>query len=98
MESAYRTALLQELSLAGLRALSEVSVGMNYKGVTIDCGYRADILVEQKLLLELKTAERVLPIHHAQLLTYLKLAKLRVGLIINFNSIHLRDGIKRLVV
>ena len=98
LENAFRTALVRELQLAGLHALPEVALGMSYKGVEIDCGYRADILVEQKLRLELKSVERVLPIHQAQLLTYLRVAKLRVGLIINFNAIHLRQGLKRLVV
>ena len=98
LESAYQAAMRRELQLAGLRAVSEVAVGMDYKGVAIEYGFRADLLVEQKLLLELKAVERILPIHHAQLLTYMRLARIRVGLVINFNSIHLRHGLKRLVI
>jgi len=69
-----------------------------YKEVTLDIGYRLDLVVEDQLIVELKTVERVLPIHEAQLLTYLKLSGLSTGLLLNFNSPVLKDGIKRLVV
>jgi GxxExxY protein len=98
LESAYRAALLRELELTGLGALAEIPVGMQYKGVAVDCGFRADIIVEGKVLVELKSVERILPIHTAQLMTYLKLTQLRIGLLLNFGTVHLRDGLKRLVV
>jgi GxxExxY protein len=97
LESTYRAAMLRELELADLRALGEVAIGMNYKGLPIDCGFRADIVVEGKVIVELKAVERILPIHCAQLLTYLKLTGMRVGLLVNFNTVHLRDGLKRVV-
>src|SRR5689334_24928790 len=97
LESAYRAALVRELQLEGLHCVAEVPVDMAYKGVSLECGFRADIVVEGKVIVELKTVERILPIHAAQLLTYLKLARMRVGLVINFNTLHLRDGLKRLV-
>ena len=70
---------------------------MNYKGLNLDCGYRLDLLVEDKIIVELKTVEAIAPIHEAQMLTYLKVRDMRVGLIINFNVRLLVDGIKRLV-
>jgi GxxExxY protein len=98
LESAYRAALLRELELAELATLSEVPIGLNYKGVPIDCGFRADLIVERRVILELKSVERILPIHAAQLMTYLKLTRLQVGLIINFGTVHLRHGLKRVVL
>lgn len=70
---------------------------MNYKGIQLDCGYRIDVTVEQKVILELKTVERLLPIHEAQLLTYLRLSGLTLGLLINFNVPVLKEGLKRIV-
>jgi GxxExxY protein len=98
LESAYRTCLAHELRSAGLRLVSEKSVGLSYKGVELDCGFRLDLLVEDSLIVELKTVDNLLPIHSAQLLTYMKLAKLKIGLLINFQTRVLRDGIKRLVL
>ena len=97
LESAYRAAMLRELELADLRASGEVAIGMSYRGTPIDCGFRADIVVEGKVIVELKAVDRILPIHCAQLLTYLKLTGMRVGLLLNFNTVHLRDGLKRVV-
>ncbi|UCD28993.1 MAG: GxxExxY protein, partial [Planctomycetota bacterium] len=69
-----------------------------YKGINLDCGYRVDLLVEKKIIVELKSVDKVLPIHEAQILTYMKLAKMGLGLIINFNVHQLKDGIKRFVL
>ncbi len=69
-----------------------------YKSVKLDCGYRLDIVIGQSLVVELKTVERLLPVHEAQLLTYLKLSGLKTGLLLNFNSAVLKDGIKRMVL
>jgi GxxExxY protein len=69
-----------------------------YKGVRLDCGYRLDLVVEGRVIVELKTVERLLPIHEAQLLTYLRLAQIHTGLLLNFNAPVLRDGIKRMVL
>ena len=96
LEVVYRTCLMDELLAAGLPARSEVHIPVTYKGKPLDCGFRADIVVEHSLLLELKAVERLLPIHEAQVLTYLKLTGIRVGLLFNFNSIPLKNGIRRL--
>jgi GxxExxY protein len=97
LESTYRRCLLREFELGGLSARHEIPVPVVYKGVDLDCGYRADIIVEDSILLELKSVERVLPIHEAQLITYLKLCRLNVGYLLNFNSPTLRDGMRRLL-
>ena len=94
MESAYERCLAHEFALSGLRSVWQAPLPVAYKGVHLDCGYRIDCVVEDELLLELKTVERVLPIHHAQILTYLKLLKVRQGLLINVNSRRLVDGLK----
>ncbi len=98
LESAYRACLVQELQWAGLGVRQEARIPIMYRNIEIDCGYRADLIVEEKVLVELKTVERLLPIHDAQTLTYLKLAGLRVGLLMNFNTIDLRHGFRRLVL
>ena len=81
----------------GVKALSEVGLPVSYDKVQLDIGYRIDLLVEDILIVELKSVERVAAVHKAQLLTYLKLAKLPVGLLLNFNVPHLKDGILRAV-
>ncbi|HTP84821.1 MAG TPA: GxxExxY protein [Alphaproteobacteria bacterium] len=98
LESAYEVCLCHEFSLAGLQFRRQVPLPVTYKSVTLDCGYRADIVVESTVMLELKTVEAVLPVHKAQLLTYLKLSGLRVGLLINFNVPMLKDGLVRMVL
>jgi GxxExxY protein len=98
LESAYRTCLAYELQSAGLRFVAEKPIGLSYKGVELDCGFRIDLLVEDSLAIELKTVDRLLPVHSAQLLTYMRLANLRVGLLMNFQARVLRDGIQRLVL
>jgi GxxExxY protein len=95
LESTYQKCLLYELSTINLSCRSEVDLPVVYKNVHIDCGYRIDILVEDKVILELKSVEALLPIHHAQILTYMKLAEKKTGLLINFNSKMLLQGLKR---
>jgi GxxExxY protein len=97
LESAYEACLHYELSQQGLRVERQVPQPLIYKGIHLDCGYRLDLLVEDLVILELKTVESLQPIHDAQLLTYLKLKKLWLGLLINFNVPILKNGIKRLV-
>ena len=97
LESAYRMCLMHQLALDDLRADREVAIPVAYKGLQLDCGFRADIIVENCVVLELKTVERLLPVHDAQLLTYLKLCECRVGLLLNFNASNLRNGLRRLV-
>lgn len=97
LESAYEECLCRELGLRRIDFKRQVPLPLNYKGLKLDCGYRMDLLVEDKIIVELKTVEAIAPIHEAQMLTYLKLRDMRVGLIINFNVRLLVDGIKRLV-
>ena len=97
LESAYEECLCCELDLRGIEFKRQVPLPLNYKGLNLDCGYRLDLLVEDKIIVELKTVEAIAPIHEAQMLTYLKVRDMRVGLIINFNVRLLVDGIKRLV-
>ena len=95
LESAYQICLADEMERAALQFQREVPLPVNYEGRHLDCGYRLDFVVEDAVILELKSVEKIAPIHEAQLLTYLKLAEKEVGLIINFNSVKLRDGIMR---
>lgn len=95
LESAYRTCLCHELSKSGLRFEKEIALPITYDGITLETGYRIDLVVEDYVIVELKAVSRSLPIHEAQLLSYLKLSKRPLGLLINFHVIHLRDGIKR---
>ena len=85
LESAYEECLCHELGLKGIDFKRQVLLPLNYKGLKLDCGYRLDLLVEDTVIVELKTVEAITPIHEAQMLTYLKLRDTRVGLIINFN-------------
>jgi GxxExxY protein len=98
LESACEECLCHELNLRGLSFQRQVPLPVQYKGLKLDCGYRLDVLVENAVILELKSVEKVLPVHEAQLLTYLKLTGKRVGLIIDFNVAVLKDGIVRKVV
>lgn len=97
LESAYLECLCHELTLRGLNHQREVPLPVRYKGIALDCGYRIDLIVDGKVIMELKTVEKLIPVHEAQLLTYLKLTGLRVGLLVNFNSAVLRNSIKRMV-
>ena len=96
LESAYEECLCYELSSAGLAFRKQVELAVLYKKVKLDCRYRMDIVVSESLVLEIKTVEKLLPIHQAQLLTYLKLSGIRTGLLINFNVPVLKNGIKRM--
>jgi GxxExxY protein len=98
MESAYEECLSWELQQAKLAVQRQVPLPVVYKEVRLEIGYRLDLVVEKQVVIELKTVERLLPIHEAQLLTYLKLSKLRTGLLLNFNSAVLKSGIKRMVL
>lgn len=97
LESAYEACLAYELRDSGLLVESQKPLPVVYRGVQLDCGYRLDLVVENQIILELKAVEKLLPIHEAQLLSYLKLSGLNRGLLINFHSQLLKDGIKRLV-
>jgi len=98
LESAYQKCLAHELRLRGLYVESEVPVPLTYKGLDLGCSYRLDLLVERQAVVELKAMESILPVHRAQLITYLKLTHCQVGLLINFNVPVLKDGIKRIVL
>ena len=97
LESAYEECLCRELDLRGIDFKRQVPLPLSYKGLKLDCGYRLDLLVEDKVIVELKTVEAIAHIHEAQILTYLKLREIRLGLIINFNVPLLVEGIRRLV-
>ena len=97
LESAYRACLAHELEMRGLDVIQEKPLPIHYKGAEISVGYRIDLVINQKVIVELKAVERLLPIHTAQLLSYLKLSGCKLGFLINFNVLHLKDGIKRVV-
>jgi GxxExxY protein len=97
LESAYEECLCYELSQPGLMFERQVPPPVSYKGVKLDCGYKMDLVVEDAVVLELKTVERLIPIHEAQLLSYLKLHNKKVGLLINFHVPVLKSGLKRMV-
>ena len=88
---------MHELSKLGMKAIAQVTLPVVYDGIKLDAGYRIDILVENEVIVELKTVERILPVHEAQLLSYLKLSNKKLGLLINFNVARLTDGVRRLV-
>ena len=96
LESAYRLCLAHELTQRGVQVQSEIPVPIAYDGLVIDVGYRIDLLVEKCVVVELKTVRKLMPVHHAQLLSYLRLSQMQTGLLINFHVARLRDGIKRI--
>ena len=96
LESAYQACLAFELTSRGLHVETEVGLPVVYRDVRLEVGYRIDLLVESTVIVEIKAVETLLPIHEAQLLSYLKLADKRLGLLINFNVQRLKDGIKRM--
>ncbi len=98
LESTYETCLCYELEKQGLKFEKQKKLMINYKGTTLDNGYRIDILVEDSIILELKSVENLLPIHTAQILTYLKLSEHKLGLLINFNVANLQNGIHRYIL
>lgn len=97
LESTYEACLLHELRKRDLRVTSQMPLPVIYDGTRIDVGYRVDMLVEDAVIVELKAVDGLLPIHQAQLLSYLKLSGKKLGLLINFNELHLNNGIKRIV-
>lgn len=97
LESVYQKALIHELKLNGFKVESEIKVDIDYKGINIGNDLRLDILVNDSIVLELKSVETILPVHKKQLLTYLKLLDLQLGLLINFNTNLLKEGITRIV-
>jgi GxxExxY protein len=98
LESVYEECLCFELEQAGIADRRQVPVPVVYERVTLEAGCRADIVVKQELILEIKAIERLLPVHEAQLLTYLKMGGYRVGLLLNFNAARLKDGLRRFVM
>jgi len=98
LESAYETCLCHELAIRNISFQKQVPIAVVYKDMRLDCGFRADIIVDSSVVVEIKAVERLMGIHDAQLLTYLRLAQISTGLLINFNTSLLKDGIRRLVV
>ncbi len=98
LESTYEVCLEYELLKKGLKVERQKSLPVVYKNIKLDAGYRIDLLVEDKIIVELKSCEAIAPVHEAQLLTYLKLAKIKLGLLINFNVADLKKGIRRRVM
>jgi GxxExxY protein len=97
LESAYEACLSHELRLRGVNHQLQLPVPLDYKGIRIEVGYRADVVVEEKLLLELKAVDQLLPVHTAQVITYLRLKKFPLGLLINFNEVLIKHGIHRVL-
>ncbi len=97
LESTYEVCLAYELQKAGLKLDRQVPLPVIYDEVELDAGYRMDLLVADIVVVELKVVEKILPLHTAQLLSYLKLSKRKLGYLLNFNVVHMRDGIKRVV-
>jgi GxxExxY protein len=97
LESAYETCLLHELEKRNLPARRQALIAIRYEDLTIDNGYRIDLLVADRVVVELKTVETILPLHRGQLLSYLRLGSFKLGYLLNFNVAHMRDGIVRLV-
>jgi GxxExxY protein len=96
LENAYEACLFHEIIKRGLNVKRQIILPIRYDGIDVESGYRLDLLVENKLIIELKAVDKLLPIHQAQLLTYLKLSSIKTGLLINFNVNLIKDGIKRL--
>jgi GxxExxY protein len=96
LESTYETCLCVELDKRNIPYERQKEIPIDYKGTKVDCGFRSDLIVDERLIVEFKARDSLLPIHEAQLLTYLKLMNIKVGLLINFNVLVLKDGIKRL--
>jgi GxxExxY protein len=97
LESTYTACLQHQLYEAGIRSAAQVGLPVVYHGVRLELGYRMDLLVEEQVIVEIKSVDAVSPVHQAQLLSYLKLSGKSLGLLINFNVVHLKDGIKRFV-
>ncbi len=97
LESVYEACLLHELGLRNINVKSQIVLPVIYKGIKVDSGYRLDMLVDDCVIVEIKSAENIGPVYCAQLLTYLRMTDIRLGLLINFNVVHLREGIKRII-
>lgn len=97
LESAYQACLAHELRKRGLEVAGQVPLPIVYEGQKLEIGYRIDLIVEGKVVVEVKSVEAIHPIYEAQLLSYMRLSRIPVGLLVNFNVLHLRDGIKRMV-
>ncbi len=98
LESVYEECLCKELSLRSIQFVRQISVPVEYKETKLDCGYRLDLLIENSVVIEIKSVDKLMPVHEAQLLTYLKLGGWNVGLLINFNVSLLKNGVKRKVL
>ena len=98
LESAYEFCLRHEFDRNALAYARQVDLPLEYDGALLDCGYRADIIVNNEVILELKSVEHILPLHEAQLLTYMRLSHCNIGLLLNFNTLSLKDGIRRRVL
>ena len=97
LESAYQACLQHELQLADFRSANQVGLPVVYRGVKLELGYRMDLLVEDLVIVEIKSVDAISPVHQAQIISHLKLSGRSLGLLINFNVVHLKDGIKRFV-
>ncbi|MCU1310535.1 MAG: NADH:ubiqui oxidoreductase subunit 5 [Candidatus Angelobacter sp.] len=97
LESAYEACLNHELRKAGLKTLTQVPLPLQYDGIKLDVGYRLDLIAEDLVVVEIKAVDSLAPIHTAQLLSYLKLSGKKLGLLVNFHVLHMKDGIKRVV-
>ena len=98
LESTYERCLAHELKMAGIPFKLQCLLPVEYKGIKLDCGYRIDLLIDDSVIVELKSVEKILPIHQAQLLTYMKLSGISIGLLMNFNVEYIKNGIKRMVL
>ncbi len=98
LESAYEECFCYELGLRSVLSERQKSLPLLYKGLKLDCGYRMDVVVDSRVVVELKSVDKILPIHEAQLLTYLKLSGIRTGLLFNFNVTILKEGLRRMVL
>lgn len=98
LESTYEQCLAYELKTVGISFKLQHPLPVEYKNIKLDCGYRIDVLIDDSIIVELKSVDKILPIHQAQLLTYMKLSNISIGLLINFNVKYLKDGIKRMVL
>lgn len=98
LESAYQACSCHELAIRRIDFRTEVALPVDYKGIHLDCGYRMDLVVAAKIAVELKSVDKILPIHQAQLMTYLRLSGMRVGLLVNFNVPMLRHGVIRRIL
>ena len=98
LESVYERCLCFEFQRAGIEFESQADVPIVYEGIAMDVGFRADIIVARELIIEIKAVDKLLPVHEAQLLTYLRMSRYRIGLLMNFNALRLKDGLRRFVM